>query len=272
MSNRTISRFLCLIHSVFESKDYSDMDILVEPSEVQKESADSTRKGLTSNAIPDAKASTEEQATKQGCPREVSSPNGKEATSKSSLPHWHVLRVTYGREKKISDELKDKGINIFWPSKFVNKQINGRIVSVEVSLIQNMFFAYASEEELNKYVFDNYHFESLRYYYRHYHNDEGILVNEPLIVPDRQMESFRIICESTEADTIMTNKVDERFKKGQLVKVTGGPFKGVVGRVARYQGQQRVGIIVRDLFMGATSYVPKALLEDIDDINFDFNC
>lgn len=245
--------------------DYSDMDIPIEQSEVQNESVDSTRKGPTSDAIPDAKASNEEQAKKQGCPQEVSSPNGKKATSKSSTAYWYVLRVTYGREKKISDELKRKGISIFWPSKFIDKRENRRIVSVEVSLIQNMFFAHASEEELNKYVFDNYHFESLRYYYTHYHNDQGDLVNEPLIVPDKQMESFQIICNSTEADTIVTDKIDEKFKKGQLVKVIGGPFKGVVGRVARYQGQQRVGIIVSDLFMGTTSYVPNALLKKIEE-------
>ena len=52
-----------------------------------------------------------------------------------------------------------------------------------------------------------------------------------------------------------------KFEKGQLVKVTDGVFKGVVGRVARWQGQQRVGVVVDDLVTVVTAYVPSAFLE-----------
>lgn len=54
-----------------------------------------------------------------------------------------------------------------------------------------------------------------------------------------------------------------KFEKGQLVRITDGAFKGVIGRVARWQGQQRVGVVVDDLITFCTAYVPSAFLENM---------
>ena len=37
----------------------------------------------------------------------------------------------------------------------------------------------------------------------------------------------------------------------------------MIGRVARWQGQQRVGVVVDDLVTVVTAYVPSAFLEKI---------
>lgn len=54
-----------------------------------------------------------------------------------------------------------------------------------------------------------------------------------------------------------------KFEKGQLVRVIDGAFKGVIGRVARWQGQQRVGVVVDELVTVVTAYVPSAFLEKL---------
>ena len=54
-----------------------------------------------------------------------------------------------------------------------------------------------------------------------------------------------------------------KVEKGQLVKVTDGAFKGGIGRVARWQGQQRVGVVVDDLVTVVTAYIPSAFLENM---------
>ena len=46
-------------------------------------------------------------------------------------------------------------------------------------------------------------------------------------------------------------------------QVIDGKFKGLTGRVARYQGQQRVAIIIDGGFTMATAYLPTAFLEYI---------
>lgn len=53
----------------------------------------------------------------------------------------------------------------------------------------------------------------------------------------------------------------QKFQSGQTVRVIDGAFKGVVGKVARYQGQQRVAIIIDGLLSIASAYVPSAFLE-----------
>lgn len=55
-----------------------------------------------------------------------------------------------------------------------------------------------------------------------------------------------------------------KFEKGQLVRVVEGEFTGVIGRVARWQGQQRVGVVVGDLTTAITAYVPSAFCQKID--------
>ena len=75
------------------------------------------------------------------------------------------------------------------------------------------------------------------------------------------MESLKIIC-AVDADNTIVSLVEvPKFEKGQLVKVIDGAFKGVVGRVARWQGQQRVGVIVDDLVTVITAYIPSGFLQ-----------
>ena len=83
----------------------------------------------------------------------------------------------------------------------------------------------------------------------------------PLIVPDYQMESLKIICAADADNTIVSLDEVPTFEKGQLVRVIDGAFKGVIGRVARWQGQQRVGVVVSDLVTVVTAYVPSAFIQ-----------
>ena len=53
----------------------------------------------------------------------------------------------------------------------------------------------------------------------------------------------------------------QKFQAGQTVRVIDGVFKGVVGKVARYHGQQRVAVVIDGLLTVATAYVPSAFLE-----------
>lgn len=84
-----------------------------------------------------------------------------------------------------------------------------------------------------------------------------------MIVPDYQMESLKIICTSEADGIILVPSEVERFKAGQTVRVIEGVFKGVIGKVARFQGQQRIGIVIDGLMTVASAYVPSAFLEKI---------
>ena len=103
----------------------------------------------------------------------------------------------------------------------------------------------------------------LRFYYATQRiNNE--LVRQPLVVPQRQMDSLRLLCAIDDGNITEVPQNDTHFHQGQEVRITQGPFAGVIGHVARYKGQQRVAVIIKDLITIATAYVPTAFLQPIE--------
>ena len=219
--------------------------------------------GLTSNALPEAQSTVSAESSQTG----VSTRNALLATKtkhpqKEELPHWYALRCTYGREKTAYDYMVAKGVTAFYPTTSVVKLIKGKRKVITESRLPNIFFAYGTEEEIKTYVYDNVNLPFLRFYYRHVHIGRRI-EKIPMIVPDYQMDSLKIICAADADNTIVSLGEVPKFEKGQLVRVIDGAFKGVIGRVARWQGQERVGVVVEDLVTVVTAYVPSAFLKTL---------
>ena len=219
--------------------------------------------GLTSNALPEAQSTVSAESSQTGVStRNAHIASKPKAQKEEDFPHWYALRTTYGREKKAYDYMITKGITAFYPTTNVVKLIKGKRKVVTESRLPNIFFAYGTEEQLKSFVYDNVNLPFLRFYYRHEHVGSRA-IKTPLIVPNYQMESLKIICEAEASDIIVSLSSVPNFKSGQMVRVVDGAFKGVVGRVKRWQGQQRVGVIIGDMATFATAYVPSAFLEKI---------
>ena len=219
--------------------------------------------GLTSNALPEAQSIVSAESSQTGVStRNAHIASKPKAQKEEDFPHWYALRTTYGREKKAYDYMITKGITAFYPTTNVVKLIKGKRKVVTESRLPNIFFAYGTEEQLKSFVYDNVNLPFLRFYYRHEHVGSRA-IKTPLIVPNYQMESLKIICEAEASDIIVSLSSVPNFKSGQMVRVVDGAFKGVVGRVKRWQGQQRVGVIIGDMATFATAYVPSAFLEKI---------
>ena len=226
--------------------------------------------GLTSNVLPEAQCAVSAESSQTGvstkCALVATKRTVAKATTDSkqlkekSPSQWYALRCTYGREKTAYEYMVAKGITAYHPTLNTIKIINGKRKIVTESRLPNIFFAYGTEEELKTFVYDNVNLPFLRFYYRHAHVGRRI-DKRPLIVPNYQMESLKIICAANTDNTIVSLEKVQKFEKGQLVKIVDGAFKGVVGKVARWQGQQRVGVIVDDLVTVVTAYVPSAFLE-----------
>ena len=217
--------------------------------------------GLTSNALPEAQSTVSAESSQTGVStRSVHILSKSKVQKEEEIPHWYALRTTYGREKKAYDYMTAKGITAFYPTTNVVKLIKGKRKVVTESRLPNIFFAYGTEEQLKEYVYDNVNLPFLRFYYRHIHEGNRI-IKTPLIVPDNQMDSLKIICAADADNTFVSLVKVPKFEKGQLVRVIDGAFKGVTGRVARWHGQQRVAVIVDDLVTVCTAYVPSAFLE-----------
>ena len=218
--------------------------------------------GLTSNALPEVQSYVAKDSQTGVSTKNALSTTKKSSNNPKEPQLWYALRTTYGREKKAYDYMTAKGITAFLPTVNTIKMINGKRKSVTESRLPNIFFAYGTEEEIKAYVYDNVNLPFLRFYYRHKHEGKKI-EKTPMIVPNSQIDSLKIICEAEAEDIIISHTEIPKFEKGQVVRIIDGAFKGVVGRIARYQGQQRVAVVMDELVTICTAYIPSAFIETI---------
>ncbi len=240
----------------------------VLPEVLEPAVAENSQTGVSTRNVPSA-----DRHYAEGEPSAASAKVTERVERKDLLPpiirrrprkdaHWYALRATYGREKKAYDYLVKNHVEAYYPTIETVRVIGGKRKTIVESRLPNIFFARGTEDEIKAFVYDNGNLPYLRFYYCHSYAD-GKLSKEPLIVPDCQMESLRIICAAEAADTIFLTSDVEKFRIGQMVRVVGGNFQGVVGRVARFQGQQRVGIVIDGLLTACTAYIPTAFLEEM---------
>ena len=193
-------------------------------------------------------------------PQPRSSFNVKHSTL--NVKNWYVLRTTYSREQQAYAYITTHGGTAYLPTLKIHKEVDGKHVTQLQSRIPNILFAHGTLKEVQHFVYDNKNLPYLRFYYSQERFD-GKLVRRPLIVPERQMESLRILCAIDDGNITLVPQNDTHFHKGQEVRITQGRFAGVTGRVARYQGQQRVAVIIEGLITIATAYIPTAFLTPI---------
>ncbi len=221
--------------------------------------------GLTPDALPEV----QQPVSAENSPTGVSTRNAplpkaiQEARRAVRTPHWYALRTTYGREMKAYEYLLKNNVQAYCSISVRVKLIGGKQVKVEKSLLPNILFVYGTEEEVSRYVYDNVNLPYVRFYYRHTHIGSQIQ-KSPLIVPDQQMKSLRIIASAEGEDVFFSNTDIPKFSTGQRVRITSGTFAGVEGRVARFHGQQRVAVQIDGLLTAVTAYVPKAYLVQLD--------
>lgn len=181
----------------------------------------------------------------------------------SSKPHWYALRATYGRAEKAYSYFIAQGVEAYYPTIKAFRMVNGKRKKITEARLPNIFFVRGTETVIKSYVYDNTALPYLRFYCRRSNIGRESLY-EPLVIPDRQIDSLRIICAYEEGGNVIVPPDEHKFEKGQNVRVIAGNFKGVVGKVARYCGQLRVAVTIEGLLTIATAYVPRNCLQVID--------
>ena len=201
--------------------------------------------GFTSETIPEAKSSQTGVSVRY---------------VPDNYKSWYVFRASYGREDKASDYLVEDGTYVYIAKRMVRKQEGGKQKTVFESLIPNILFAYTTSVKADEYVKNTPSLFFLSYYLNHFVLNEH-KKNPPLTIPCHEMENF-ICATSNRNEHLMSVRLSQcHFKKGELVKVIEGSFQGVIGKVARVSGQQRVIITIENLCSIATAYIPTAFLE-----------
>lgn len=174
---------------------------------------------------------------------------------------WFVLRATYGRSEQAYDALVKNHIETYIPKHYVLKEINGKKKRILEPLLPNLVFVYAMEGKVQECLKK---FSFLRFY-----RDKTQLQSlqdgkhPPLIISYTEMMNFIRLTSIDDEHVKMVDEQHCHYKSGDMVRVIDGKFKGIIGRVARVSGQQRVVVKVKSVCVVTTAYVPSAFIEEL---------
>lgn len=177
---------------------------------------------------------------------------------------WFVVRATYNRVDAAVEKASKSAIKTYVPRHYVLRIVVGKTKRVVQPLLPNILFIYATREQADRFVRrmpDETSF--VRYYLDKTHAREANGKNPPLTIPYDAMNNF-IRATSTDNEHVRIVTAEQcHYKSGDRVRVVAGEFKGVVGRVARIAGQQRVVVEISGLCLVATAYIPTDFIEII---------
>lgn len=194
-------------------------------------------------------------------------PKAQERFCKDPDKHWFVLRITYGRVLKAHNVLStQESIEVYMPVRYTIRNINGRNRRVTTPMLHSLLFVYSKLETIdhivNVYQRQDQYKKLISFYFDHFRTkNDG--KNIPLIIPYNAMMNF-IRITSIDNEHIRLIHPDQcHYRNGDLVRIIEGDFKGIVGRVARVAGQQRVVVELDGICMVTTAYIPSAFIKKI---------
>ena len=206
--------------------------------------------GLTSSVSPEA------QSSQTGVSSDYAQQEGYS---------WFVLRATYNRVNAAVEKAKKNGIKTYVPMHYVKKVMAGKKKLIQQPLLPSLLFIYATREQTDSFVKKTIDESTsfIKYYLDKTLPLEANGKHPPLTIPYNAMINF-IKATSTDSEHVRIVTAEQcHYKSGDVVRVIAGDFKGVVGKVARVAGQQRVVVDISGLCMVATAYIPTDFIEII---------
>ena len=176
--------------------------------------------------------------------------------------HWFVFRITYNRTVKAHTIISNANVQSYMPMHYVVKKEIGKKKRIMQPLLPNLFFVYTTREKADLIVKrKGDDISIIKYYLDKTKPREANGKHPPLTISFDAMQNF-IKATSTNNEHVRIVSTEQcHYKSGDIVKVIGGEFEGVTGRVARIAGQQRVVVEISGLCMVATAYIPTNLLK-----------
>lgn len=195
---------------------------------------------------------------------EILSGKSVDFVSSNSTRQWFPIRATHRRAQSVYEKIVSINDGTFEPYlpllrriEYTNDDFDNPTQYIkEEPLDSGLLFLKSTLNDFKQLLTYSSLIPGMTPYYNHFvTNEYG--KNDFLTVPDRQMDSFKIIVESGSENIIVNQDEAPDFVSGDLVVVIGGPFAGVEGIVLKYKRQKRVFVQIPGLGNFGTAYVPK---------------
>lgn len=153
--------------------------------------------------------------------------------------HWYALKVFWRRTEPLKDQFDDMGLEYY-----------------AQNIMPSYMFVRTDARRIKKMRLD---------FFGRFYVYSDFKTKEPTIVPDKELEIFRIITSSGDTGLQFLDDDPVKYQKGDKVRVTDGPFKGAEGYIARIKKDRRLVVTITGVAAIATSFIPPELLEKVDE-------
>ena len=151
-------------------------------------------------------------------------------------PAWYAMSAPYSRELKAKAALDELHIECYVPMRYELVQ-KGRLKKrILVPAIHNLIFVHALRSRINEV--------KRKIDYLQYRTTVKGGKNVPIVVPPKQMDDFRRVCESENEKVEVLLPGNVRLTKGTPVRIVGGEWDGVEGVFARLAGHRSRCVVV----------------------------
>lgn len=151
--------------------------------------------------------------------------------------HWYAIKAFWRRTASIIEMLDEKGFEYY-----------------SQNILPSFLFLHTDRITIKRLQGDCYG----KYYV---YADRK--TKEPSVIPDREIEIFRIVTSSGATGLEFLDDNPEKYQKGDKVRVTDGPFKGAEGYVVRLKKDRRLVVTISGVAAIATTFIPPELLQKI---------
>lgn len=149
---------------------------------------------------------------------------------------WYAMRATYGRNMAAKDIADGMEIINFIPMHYVVKRGGGRVQRKFVPVIRDLIFVFATKAEITVL--------KQRTSYLQYITRPVNGRNEPIIVPDKQMQQFINITLSENKELIYLQPDEINLVQGTRIRIHGGEFNGYEGVFIKLKGKRNKRVVV----------------------------
>ncbi len=196
--------------------------------------------------------------------------------------NWYALKVFFNKVFEAEAGLEEMGIETYFPVSL--KEVKGdeffrikkRLSTPDSSRNDNKFICegpriFKRAPVVNSLVFFRTEPKNVSSVSEMIRGRGFVYMNaerqKPAIIPDRQMEMFRMVS-SSGADGLefFSEKSIVSYAKGDRVRVTmDGPLKGAEGYIKRIKKDRRLLVAIEGFIAVATAHIPPEYLEKVQE-------
>lgn len=165
--------------------------------------------------------------------------DSKRPGSDSETLRWYALKIFFNRTRRFEELLGPLVSELYVPRNVITSLMFVRTGATQIEWIRQKWYGWM-----------------MVYVSRPDHT--------PYVIPDHEMDVFRFVTGMADRNLKLIDPEAVRFQSGEKVRVTGGLFKGAEGYIKRIQGNKRLVVTIHGIVAVATSYIPAAYLEKLE--------